>query len=231
MKNVFPYSLCLLIVVSILYSHPIINHTFQEGIGQTYGLQNDKNQTYLKFLPFPPEFSIMYPRNWSFTEYISRDNVVVFKPQSGAAGLGIYVHKLPVDYQNLSLQYKLDLYASSQLYYLKTHNFTIINFRPTSASPSLTLTLTREEGSGIIIECNNSSMVMSQLWTVLDDKVYGLIYVGTKGAYNNYLPTVNYMINSFMLYTLAPLTPLSESLSSLLPCPPKTCKFGLYNPT
>jgi serine/threonine-protein kinase len=133
------------------------------------------------------KIKIEYPSNWTKKENISVDNVVAFRPppdMSGkyAAGLGIYVHKLPV------ADISLEDYSIMQADYLRNQSFTILKSNNT--------TLAHQPGNWVKYETHVGSQAL-EVWTIKGDKAYVIVYLAEKGKYTHYLPAIQTMIYSF----------------------------------
>jgi eukaryotic-like serine/threonine-protein kinase len=128
------------------------------------------------------EIKIDYPSNWTKNNNLTLENVVAFRPPLDAAGIGIYVHKLPV------AKISLEEYSDMQVNDLKNQTFTIIK--------STNTTLADHPGTSVKYS-NNVGLQALEVWTIKDGKAYIIVYIAGKGKYNHYLSSIQTMIDSF----------------------------------
>jgi uncharacterized protein YkwD len=188
------------------------------------GFKNkNKNKTILQsYQNLNYGIKVQYPDNWTFSEengsivrfgeqqkYLQLDDgsfISFYSPLKNdndtyLANLRIYAKDLPSEIEKLSNASHLsllDLYAIYFLHMLKYSNFTI-------AEPIKKTMLGIDNKSAIKIRYTTGDAQTQQsvldVFTLYNNKIYGLRYTSELNEYSKYLPVINAMINSFEIKT------------------------------
>ena len=184
----------------------------EEGLG-------NKNKTFLR--PYQnPNYGvkIQYPHDWTFSEengsivrfgdqqkYLQLDDgsfIAFYSPLKNSndtylANLRIYTKDLPSEIEKLSNTSHLsllDLYAIYFLHTLKYSNFTI-------AEPITKTMLGIDNKSAVKIQyvtgVGQQKLSVLDVFTLYNDKIYGLRYTSELNEYSKYLPVIKTLMDSF----------------------------------
>ena len=143
-------------------------------------------------------FKISYPSDWSITD---NDFVISFKAPSNTAVVTFSITNLS-SYSKANLT--LEQYSSNAIDAIKSAESKKIenSFELVESKPYL---LSGQPGHEILFLNGTSTDTMHNyektllIWSIVDGKIYQIRYSAKVSEYSNYIQTVFYMIDSFVL--------------------------------
>ena len=182
---------------SAALSDPSIYHHQQNALAQINDtiFKTYENSTYGILMQYPSDWKKVEPGQFSQTNNF---NIIVgyLSPKESAsyrsppAALSVWIQNLP-NSQSITL----DQYSDAQINFIREQ---------ASVLESNTITLKGDNNTLAhrIVYINSEGQKIMQVWTIKGDKAYHITYAANETRYNDYLPPVQKMIDSFeILYS------------------------------